>query len=426
MNVQNLPDVALSSSRSAAGSLDSSSTAASFADVIADEMSAEEAAVVASEVWTPAAPRIELDSSETTLAIESTLPVESTLRHAAAVPRTAASPSDVTAPDGASPFDEIVSVEEAAPVNIAPDGETSPLNAAPIGEAALPDDAMLPGEAAFADVTMSGSPAAAPVATEATPLAALAVETTANVPAPPAAAAGRPGSTEAPARTAVPPAPVTAVTPTQADDAALHFEESPAETSGGVSARRADLPANPPSTASAAPAAPVDARSVTASMQAAPAPTPRPHLLPQLSTPVLALARAADGEHSVTLTVSPETLGPVTVRARIGAGGIRLELHAATDAGREALRAILTDLRRDLAVAAPGSSLSVSSDAASSGSPERDHSSDGRTDTDSGARHGAPPETTAHEHRARSAGRPPATLAPVRPLSPHGGIDLYA
>lgn len=70
----------------------------------------------------------------------------------------------------------------------------------------------------------------------------------------------------------------------------------------------------------------------------------------QLGGPVAKLAEAGPGERSVTVRVSPDTYGPVTVRATIGAdGSVRVELASATEAGREALRSGLADLRRDLA-----------------------------------------------------------------------------
>ena len=59
--------------------------------------------------------------------------------------------------------------------------------------------------------------------------------------------------------------------------------------------------------------------------------------------------------HVVTVDVAPEALGPVTVRAHVSAHGLHVEMFAASDAGRDAVRAILGDLRRDLATAAgPG------------------------------------------------------------------------
>ncbi|WP_367646005.1 flagellar hook-length control protein FliK [Paenarthrobacter ureafaciens] len=62
----------------------------------------------------------------------------------------------------------------------------------------------------------------------------------------------------------------------------------------------------------------------------------------------------------MTLRVSPEDLGPLTVRAHIDGGGVRIELFAAGDAGREAVRHVLPELRRGLEEM--GASLSLSSD----------------------------------------------------------------
>lgn len=62
----------------------------------------------------------------------------------------------------------------------------------------------------------------------------------------------------------------------------------------------------------------------------------------------------------MTLQVSPEDLGPLTVRAYIDAAGVRIELFAPGDAGREAIRGILPELRKELADAGFGASLDVS------------------------------------------------------------------
>lgn len=94
---------------------------------------------------------------------------------------------------------------------------------------------------------------------------------------------------------------------------------------------------------------------------ALPAPPASPPLATQLQGPLFSLASAKPGEHTMTLSVTPDNLGPVTVRAQIGAEGLRVELFAPTDAGREALRAILQDLKRDLASAGLGADLDLSS-----------------------------------------------------------------
>ncbi|MFC0486977.1 flagellar hook-length control protein FliK [Sinomonas atrocyanea] len=80
----------------------------------------------------------------------------------------------------------------------------------------------------------------------------------------------------------------------------------------------------------------------------------------QLSRPVATLAQAGPGEHLMTVKVTPENLGPVTVQARIGADGVRIELFAPTDAGRAAVHSVLADLRRDLAGTGLGASLDLS------------------------------------------------------------------
>lgn len=80
-----------------------------------------------------------------------------------------------------------------------------------------------------------------------------------------------------------------------------------------------------------------------------PQPSAAPPLHAQLSGPVAHLVSGANGEKHLTVNVAPENLGPVTVRANISSDTMRIELFAAQDAGREALRGVLQDLRRDLA-----------------------------------------------------------------------------
>ncbi|TFB95969.1 hypothetical protein E3O42_17645 [Cryobacterium adonitolivorans] len=99
-------------------------------------------------------------------------------------------------------------------------------------------------------------------------------------------------------------------------------------------------------------------------------------LASQVARPLFTLAAAGPGEHTMSISVTPDDLGPVLVRARISAAGIRLELFAPTDAARDALRLILPDLRRDLSVGALPASLDVSArsqpgDAGSSGRQDR-------------------------------------------------------
>lgn len=100
-------------------------------------------------------------------------------------------------------------------------------------------------------------------------------------------------------------------------------------------------------------------QSQTPQPAAAPAPA-QPHvpLQSQLSKPVFTLAAAGTGEHVMTMKVTPEELGTVTVRAVIGPEGVRMELFA-SDAGRDAVKAIMPDLRRELAAAGFNASLDL-------------------------------------------------------------------
>ncbi len=181
--------------------------------------------------------------------------------------------------------------------------------------------------------------------------------------------------------------------------------------------------------------------STAASTAAAPAAPPvavsvaRPVLLPQITAPVVSLAQAPDGDHSLTLTVSPENLGPVTVRAHISGGAIHIELHAPNELGREALRAILVDLRRDLAAAAPHASLllSTSDDGPGASNPQNSPNGGSANGTATGTAGGQPHGGAAAGRGATGThpgpdGDPPLPdgTAPAPFVSPHGGIEVFA
>ncbi len=183
----------------------------------------------------------------------------------------------------------------------------------------------------------------------------------------------------------------------------------------------------------------------------APASAARPALLPQIAAPVVALTQAADGDHEMTLTISPERLGPVTVRAHISGGSIRIELQAPNDLGRDALRTILTGLRRDLAIAAPHATLALSGQDAGSGQSATSQSH-GQAGTHSPSAHGTAAQgqssqgpssqgqaaqqgngsqqSGAQTGPSRTEREPAGTGDPLdHPASiqtPHGGIDVYA
>ena len=131
-------------------------------------------------------------------------------------------------------------------------------------------------------------------------------------------------------------------------------------------------------------------------------------LTPQLARPIFTLAAAGAGEHVMTINVTPDNLGPVTVRAHIGADGIRLEVFAPTDVARDALRTILPDLRRDLAGSGMNTNLSLSehgkpADAGNSGGGTAGGGQGGSGDTTrqtGNARHHAGEGNTVPSHTA--------------------------
>ncbi|OLF06911.1 flagellar hook-length control protein FliK, partial [Actinophytocola xanthii] len=81
---------------------------------------------------------------------------------------------------------------------------------------------------------------------------------------------------------------------------------------------------------------------VVAAERQAPAPPAQ-----QLAAEIVPL-RDKTGEHSLTVSLHPVDLGPITVTARIQGTDIHLDLGGATESGREALRNALPDLRREL------------------------------------------------------------------------------
>ncbi|HEV7949210.1 MAG TPA: flagellar hook-length control protein FliK [Glaciihabitans sp.] len=91
----------------------------------------------------------------------------------------------------------------------------------------------------------------------------------------------------------------------------------------------------------------------------------------QVGAPVFALIAGPEGDHSVTVTVAPSELGPVTVRAHLSGDGIRIEMFAPTESGREALRQILTDLRRDVAIAGSPATVNLATDGGHDGRQHR-------------------------------------------------------
>ncbi|QJA00431.1 flagellar hook-length control protein FliK [Leifsonia sp. PS1209] len=117
----------------------------------------------------------------------------------------------------------------------------------------------------------------------------------------------------------------------------------------------------------------------------------------------------------MTVHVTPDTLGPVTVRAHVGAEGVRVELFAPTDGGRDALRAILPDLRRDLS----GAGLSGSLDLSSQNQPQTDDQRGGTAD-----RQGNAPTASRAEQAGTAADRTPEQQRTARYGGAGHTIDL--
>ncbi|TQL46616.1 flagellar hook-length control protein FliK [Homoserinimonas aerilata] len=258
--------------------------------------------------------------------------------------------------------------------------------------------------------TAAQAQAAQPISRE-TPDAAATAEATADTEAPRPAASAAPvavaAQQTAPAPTA---APIASVAPLSSAPA-----EEPAPATPAQPAAAAMTPASAPlATASAQPSAPVaQAQQVPQGFAA------------QLTRPIVALSTLAAGEHTITVSVTPDTLGPVTVRAHVGADGMRLELFAPSDAGREALKAILPDLRRDLAAA--GVNVPQLSTGQQAGQSATGQQAGGQASLELSS-HDSPsqqPEGRAR-HRAAEAAEPEATRTAALDHLGAGSIDILA
>lgn len=154
---------------------------------------------------------------------------------------------------------------------------------------------------------------------------------------------------------------------------------------------------------------------------AAPTAPPR-SIAAQVAPAIMHIAQRPAGAHQITLTVTPEEMGPVTVRAHLGAGGeVRIDLAGATEAGREALRVIVADLRRDLAAVMPHAHLSLGSSlTADAGTGERGAPGENGADSSDPGRVQRPDDTD-----PSASARPPARLLPaLSPAVTGRGLDI--
>jgi flagellar hook-length control protein FliK len=150
--------------------------------------------------------------------------------------------------------------------------------------------------------------------------------------------------------------------------------------------------------------------------QAAPAapalPTPP---AAQLAMRIVPLRLDADGVHRLTVNLHPADLGPVQVVAEIRNGEISVQLSGATDAGHDALRDALADLRRDLQAAGfTNCTLDLRQ-----GNPQQDQARQGLPNDN---RDGGAPGTPGG---SRPAAGEPALIRPARTTSP-GRLDIEA
>ncbi|GGD01039.1 hypothetical protein GCM10011512_29930 [Tersicoccus solisilvae] len=144
-----------------------------------------------------------------------------------------------------------------------------------------------------------------------------------------------------------PPAPAAAVLPGARQVGEPSAEGTPADGVGSTAAIPTAVAAHPPVAA------------VAAAPPTPPAPG-HPQLHAQLGRALAGLRTAGEGRHQLTIAVRPHDLGPVTVQAMIENGVVRIELFAPTDAGRDAVRSALADLRRSLAETGLSADLDLS------------------------------------------------------------------
>ena len=173
------------------------------------------------------------------------------------------------------------------------------------------------------------------------------------------------------------------------------------------------------------PAAPATSAAAPVVPSGAPAPAAPPaSLAGQVSRPLFTLVGAANGDHVMTISVSPNNLGPVTVQAHVRGEHLRIELFAPTDLAREALRAILPDLRRDLSGGGLNAQLTLSSDARTSDpSAPRQGGPDARQERPAGDERAAQGEPAADTAANTGAGLRSLSL---HAIGSHISIDVLA
>ena len=266
------------------------------------------------------------------------------------------------------------------------DGDALATDVAAPAVEAEEDDAMA------AAITLAATTATTSTETDASddPAASTTKPAAAITPSNAAAASGLAGSPSPSTACPTPPPATTALASTAPDMAASPATTAPdmaspsaiAATNSGVATEGAQVatataqPDTASRVATAEPATPVAAPVAPAPAPASAPAAPVQHVSPaqppaplatQLSGQLMSLRQLPQGDHVMTLTVNPETFGPVRVVAHISADGLHLELFGASEQARAALRAALPDLRRDLAGAGLDSRLDLGAESDADG-----------------------------------------------------------
>ncbi|WP_138761167.1 flagellar hook-length control protein FliK [Modestobacter altitudinis] len=173
--------------------------------------------------------------------------------------------------------------------------------------------------------------------------------------------------------------------------------------------------------APAAPAAPVTA------VPTATVPGDEPPVAAQLGRQLAVLTHAPDGSQTMTLVITPDDLGPVTIRATVTNGTLDLTLHGAHELGRHALADALPDLRRDLEGAGLSlNRLEVGADSGGDSSPWARAAQQQLADSQQGQ--GRPGQPAAGPRSWALTGDHPGTGSAARTsdLSTSSGVDVLA
>jgi flagellar hook-length control protein FliK len=215
---------------------------------------------------------------------------------------------------------------------------TTPPPATPT-PAAVPTPEATPVEPAAAQP--ADVPAAETVAAATTP----SVLSAAAAPAPAAPATQRTSDPVAPATSDVAAPDAGAAPAGQTQSAGAGTSSQQGSTDGGSSSAPAPVVTTGAPTAAApllAPVADVDGATGASATQPVSA---------QVARQVAVLADGPDGAHTMTLVLTPDSVGPVEVQVTLQKGTIDLHLRGAHEHGRAALLEALPDLRRDLEAA---------------------------------------------------------------------------